>query len=382
MFPSTRQLTVLTLLLAAGPTQAQSFETGFEGLQVGSLHNQNGWLQQGGAGGWFVQPYSGPGNLLGIPANPAGGARFAVARSVGGPTTFVKPVQLDPYRLLRCDFDVCVALFSGTPAIRTIGAVGPAPATSIRFNLRVRWTDPASPATWDADFHDAAGVTIPVPDPRFRNLPIDVWHRWGITFELGSGRVFELRITDGRTGATHVWRPAAPLPLLNVSAGMIPNAIALNVGGDAGNVLAVDNLYLGRQAEAVAYGAGCPSSLGAPPVLAAAPGSRPALGSTFVIQVTGMPASLAFVVTGLSDTRSSVLGAPLPAMLNGFGLTGCTLLADPLVVLPSSGTASLVVPGGIAFADTDLFSQAFVHDPGHNPAGFVTTNGLAAFLGK
>jgi hypothetical protein len=131
------------------------------------------------------------------------------------------------------------------------------------------------------------------------------------------------------------------------------------------------------------FGAGCQGALGIP-TLAAAPGSRPALGSTFTAVAGNLPFGIAVLDVGLSNTQTG--SVPLPLPLGVIGMPGCSLLVDPLVsfVLVGPGTSAtwaFVVPNQQSLFAVQFFSQAFSLDPSANAFGFAASNGTTATLG-
>lgn len=134
----------------------------------------------------------------------------------------------------------------------------------------------------------------------------------------------------------------------------------------------------------VPFGVGCSGQLGIP-LLAAAPGSRPALGSTFVATIHGVPNGVAIMATGLSNTTYGG-GPPLPLGLTQFGLTGCTLFVDPMatqLLLTGTGAAtwSWSIPTSTIWFGTSFYNQGFVLDSSANSAGFVASNAAAGWMG-
>ena len=134
----------------------------------------------------------------------------------------------------------------------------------------------------------------------------------------------------------------------------------------------------------VPFGVGCSGQLGIP-VLAAAPGSRPALGSNFAATIQGVPNGVAIMVTGLSNTTYGG-SQPLPVSLTQFGLTGCTLFVDPmstqlLLTGTSAATWNWTIPSSQIWFGTSFYNQGFVLDSTANSAGFVASNAAAGWMG-
>jgi hypothetical protein len=134
----------------------------------------------------------------------------------------------------------------------------------------------------------------------------------------------------------------------------------------------------------VPFGSGCAGALGVP-TLAAAPGSRPALGTTFTAVAGGLPFGVAVLQVGLSNTLASG-SLPLPLPLDSIGMTGCVLLVDPLVpfalVQPGTTAAwSWALPANPALFGAQFFSQAFPLDPAANAFGFTASHGTIGTIG-
>jgi len=127
------------------------------------------------------------------------------------------------------------------------------------------------------------------------------------------------------------------------------------------------------------FGSGCAGSFGTP-VLAAAPASLPALGTTFTLRVSGLAAPPAGVTLGLLGlSKSSWQGIALPLDLGVIGMPNCTALIAPsvsLLLANAGGVASMPIsiPSVAGLVGQDLYAQAFVLDPGWNPLGAVTSN--------
>ena len=136
-------------------------------------------------------------------------------------------------------------------------------------------------------------------------------------------------------------------------------------------------------AVATSYGHGC----GAPPLaLAPAPGSRPVTGQTQTLDVSNVPAALAFAVYGWSNAAAGPL--TLPFEMSAFGMPGCDLLQSVDLTVPctstGAGTAShsIVIPNLAALVGLHLFAQAWSPAPGANVAGVVLSNGISLFVGS
>lgn len=154
-----------------------------------------------------------------------------------------------------------------------------------------------------------------------------------------------------------------------------------SVGGDVMMVNAL--LAVSGGATFGPYGAGCAGSLGVPGWATVA-GSRPVIGATLNTNVSNVPFGIALVGLGFSNTQSGAL--PLPFDLTLIGMTGCSLLADPLVFEVAVGIApnaawSFAIPNAPAVLGIVLFGQAFPLDPPANPFGFTASNAARIKIG-
>lgn len=131
------------------------------------------------------------------------------------------------------------------------------------------------------------------------------------------------------------------------------------------------------------FGSGCTGSIGTP-TLTAAPGSRPAIGSTFDADVSNLPLGAALMATGLSNTFTSG-GLPLPLSLSILGMTGCTQYVDALVLDYFTGsttaTWSWSIPNTPILFGARFYNQAFSLDPGANSFGFAASNAATGKIG-
>jgi hypothetical protein len=138
-----------------------------------------------------------------------------------------------------------------------------------------------------------------------------------------------------------------------------------------------------QPASFVVSGAGCPGTLAVPPTLATA--DRPWLGEVFTVDVTPVPANtIGLMVSGLSDTTSSL--GPLPLPLAALGMPGCLLQVDPVILdaflaVGQTATWSLAIPNVPSLLGQQFFSQGAALDPGANAFGLVVSNHGAALLG-
>lgn len=137
-------------------------------------------------------------------------------------------------------------------------------------------------------------------------------------------------------------------------------------------------------AEYSSFGMGCAGSLGTP-TLAAAPGSRPTLGSTFQAEIGNLPLGAALMATGLSNAITSG-GIALPVNLSFLGMTGCSQYVDALVLDYVTGgtttaTWSWAIPNNPILFGYEFYNQGFSLDPSANSFGFVASNAAVGKLG-
>lgn len=128
------------------------------------------------------------------------------------------------------------------------------------------------------------------------------------------------------------------------------------------------------------FGTGCPGLLGEPTLA----GQRPRLGATFAVTAGALPYDLTVMAVGFSNTASS--GLPLPLPLAGVGMTGCSLLVDPLAtagVAGAGGSAvyNLPIPSDPLLFGYKVYFQSFPLDPFANAFGFTASHGGEATIG-
>ena len=120
---------------------------------------------------------------------------------------------------------------------------------------------------------------------------------------------------------------------------------------------------------------------GTPLQLDAQPASRPAIGTTFVMEVDQIaPGSvIGIMVLGLNAVQPGFDLTPL-------GMPGCELLAtlDALLTFPLAGSPApfpFTIANDPALAGFTLHAQAATLTPGANPLGLYTSNGLSMLVG-
>ena len=134
------------------------------------------------------------------------------------------------------------------------------------------------------------------------------------------------------------------------------------------------------------YGTGC-NGAGITPDLAASPGLRPAIGTTFGWTVQGLGTAAPFAALGIGFQGAAWNGQPLPADLAAFGMPGCRLwtdLASVQLLAAAGGSASwtVAVPNQAALLGTQVLAQGFPLAAGANAAGVLATGAVEAVLGR
>jgi hypothetical protein len=132
-----------------------------------------------------------------------------------------------------------------------------------------------------------------------------------------------------------------------------------------------------------ASGSGCAGTSGVP-TLRPVGASVPIVGSTFVLELLGVPGSGAAISIGFSDVQWN--GNPLPWDLGTIGMTGCTLHVSPdfvsfAPVVAGRATLAWQLPNAPGLIGTRFFDQGFALDPGINPLGAIVSNAGAGIVG-
>ncbi|MFO1078521.1 MAG: kelch repeat-containing protein [Planctomycetota bacterium] len=177
-------------------------------------------------------------------------------------------------------------------------------------------------------------------------------------------------------------QPGVPV-LPAMATGPAGGHVVLFGGEDSGGAAHAATWWFDAFAAAAAYGTGC----GAPPLaLGAVAGGTPVLGQAFQSAMTGVPAGAgAFQSLGFSNT--TWLGIALPLDLAQFAMPGCWLLHDaaalflPCTLAGGTATHSFAVPALPSIAGWTVYLQGYALAPGSNPAGILTSNGLALTFG-
>lgn len=136
-------------------------------------------------------------------------------------------------------------------------------------------------------------------------------------------------------------------------------------------------------ATATPFGQGCGSPA---PVLTAAAGTRPVLGTTFVADVANATLGATGMAWGLSGQGYFGSFQNLPIDMAPWGMTGCPMWTSSLGLQPCSlaGAATqfvMPVPNSGSLLAVQLDLQAFTFQAGANPRGIVVSNGLQLTVG-
>jgi hypothetical protein len=136
-------------------------------------------------------------------------------------------------------------------------------------------------------------------------------------------------------------------------------------------------------ASVAGFGVGC----GAPDLrVEPASWSRPVLGFDQVTNVANVPSAFSAIAIGLSN--SQIAGTPLPLPLDSYGLTGCLLYSDSVVlaspcapVAPGIAQHTMAIPSNPSLVSLTVYLQAWAPAFGQNAAGIITSNALAIRIG-
>lgn len=134
-----------------------------------------------------------------------------------------------------------------------------------------------------------------------------------------------------------------------------------------------------------AYGAGC-SGGGITPTLVANGATSPTIGTTWMLTVQDLSASVLLTIGAVGFQNTTWNGLPLPFDLSAFGMTGCTLLTDlaltsALTQVALTAAMPITLPNTPAIVGAQLFTQAFPLLAGANPAGILATGAVEAVVG-
>ncbi|MEQ1632063.1 MAG: kelch repeat-containing protein [Planctomycetota bacterium] len=110
------------------------------------------------------------------------------------------------------------------------------------------------------------------------------------------------------------------------------------------------------------------------------------IGEDLILEA-GSIAQPSIAMWWFGDSRSAWGSIPLPHDLSAMGLSGCSLLAEPLNgwitgVSSSLATTSIRVPASPGLIGAEVHAQAAVPDAAANPLGHVLSNGLTVRIGS
>jgi hypothetical protein len=311
-----RHIVRLALVVGVVASAEAQYSTNFEALNASAagtpVAGQDGYFVPPVAGSIDFNAYTYAGNALNLPANPTGGAQFIGGSGItGGPARAERLVTFGT-GVWTSSFDIC-ASFAGTlPATQNVGSFSLQSSTLARsFIALARWTDINTATEWNADYvwADAGGVSLTevVADPAFQNLPIDTWFRRETDFDLTTGAIVEVRLTNLTTGVTATNNPVGRFLTGTLTALPAPTAIRFFAGGSAvGNVLAFDNAEVGPAG---------PATLGTRYCTPAVPNST---GNSTRISAAGSDVVAQNTVTlATSDMPNNAFGYFLTSLMQG-----------------------------------------------------------------
>ena len=204
-------------------------------------------------------------NALGIPDNPAGGGtQFAAGTGPGDALNYARGERVedgtwgDMMGQWTASFDVAAIYLGELPSAQNLGSWSTQPdpdplnPTKAGFIALAQWTDPATAATWDANYlnYDAAGAYVypaVAADPAFQGLATNHWYRWSTTVDFDTNMIVSISITDLLTGTTATEEPVDWYLGGGATGGLPgPTGFRLFAGASAayGNTLAFDNIVI------------------------------------------------------------------------------------------------------------------------------------------
>ncbi|MCA8952822.1 MAG: hypothetical protein KDE27_25155 [Planctomycetes bacterium] len=141
----------------------------------------------------------------------------------------------------------------------------------------------------------------------------------------------------------------------------------------------------GIAASFTAFGSGCAGSNGVP-VLQPQSGSLPRSGTTFTLEIAGLPAAGGFVFLALGFDNTAYGPFTLPLDLGAFGAPGCTayVRVDTSILLGhAAGSATQAIPIPTGLDGLTFYGQAISIDPlAGNALGAAASNAGTAVIGQ
>ena len=131
------------------------------------------------------------------------------------------------------------------------------------------------------------------------------------------------------------------------------------------------------------FAQGCSGALGVP-TLKPVGTTRPKLGTTFDVELGGMPVGLGIMILGFSNTFGPF--GPLPLDLSFLGMPGCPLhvtadVTSTIFVPSTAGTYSLAFPATPSNAGFQFYLQGLTIDPSANAFGAAMSDAVALVTG-
>lgn len=247
----------LSICALASADFTAGFESaeGYAGSPSGTvLTDQLGWyVPVEGSNDYYVHTYLG--EPYSFAFNPYGGQQLAIGASLGSPA----------YARAQHDYDWSsgtewtvtydtAGMFTGTaPATHYLGSLSLQPSTTSRYwQTLFAWDNLDDPTTWTMTYYaieDEAGnpVALPglIPGPEWENLNPNHWYRSSTTFDMTTGMVTSVSITDLDTMEMATVEPDGWY-MTGTYAGLPdPTGFRFFTGGSTeGNVMAWDNLSI------------------------------------------------------------------------------------------------------------------------------------------
>jgi len=214
------------------------------------LTGQDGWyLPVAGSSDWNVYTYSG--NTLGVVANPGGGSdQFAAGVSGPAANQFGRAQRdfaWDQNTAYKISYDVNHQYLGTLPTAQNLGSWSLQPSTTARGmqDLHV-WDDVNTAASWSMVFNafDAGGVVTNnlSAGAAWTGLQLNHWYRIEHTISFVNNQMLATSITDLHTNTTTTFNPTGWYMTGGTApVAPMPTAYRFFVGGQIGNMFAVDN---------------------------------------------------------------------------------------------------------------------------------------------
>ena len=229
----------------------------------------------------------------------------------------------------------------------------------------------ASDETWEYDGIDWTLIATPTTPPARQKVRLAYDISRGVCVMQG-GQAAGVQLLDSWEYDGSNWRQIASTPQPargeNATAYDLNRGVTAVLGGYSfiGTTTQTWEYGPATSAKFHAYGTGCSGSGGVPSLQAAA-GNTPAIGGSFTMNISNLPAAggIGYLMYGLSNYQFGPLYLPLDAGIIGW--TGCTAYITPdggeaFVHATGTGSVTLSIPAVPALQNFTLYAQAISFD--------------------